>query len=179
MKTLFASFYTGDGYAIEARQLIDTLRHHGLEYVVEERANAGDWLRNCGGKAAFLLDVRRRFPGRPVVWVDADARIREQPILFDVLNCDIGAHWWQDDHLASGTVYVGTSEHATRLLEAWRDACNAHPEQTDQAVLQGIIETWPHRLHVAKLPATYCAIFDAGIGNPVIEHMQASRRLRQ
>lgn len=177
---LYCSFYAGEGYAKEAAGLVETLTAWRLPYVVEERADAGSWEKNCGGKAAFLLDVRRRHPNRPLVWLDADARVREYPSLFDYLTADIGAHWMNHIELLSGTLFIGTSSNADKLLKVWRDGCEASPSEWDQRVLQRIITDWQGPLSIADIPASYCAIFDANMATqPVIEHMQASRRLRR
>src|SRR4051812_41232626 len=122
MKPIFISFFTdGNGYEAEAKELLKTLRSFELDSDVRRVNNTGDWTRNCGRKAAYILLMMAAHPGRPLVWVDADARIRRQPSHFETLDgCDFAAHWKDGHELLSGTMYWGPTAGATRLAEAWR-----------------------------------------------------------
>ena len=174
---IFVSFFAGPGYDREAAELVKTLDRFGLQYEVRELPDAGGWEANCGRKPEYLLQMMDAYPGESLVWVDADARIRREPTLFDSLDCDLAAHWKDGTELLSGTLYVGPS--ARPLLESWRDGCRANPGEWDQKVLQQIVEG-ARSYRISTLPAEYTAIFDAEMcESPVIEHMQASRRLRR
>lgn len=176
---IFCSFFSGPGYDVEARELVKTLDAFGLAHDVRELPDAGGWELNCGRKASYLLQMRADHPGEPLVWVDADARIRRLPTLFEHLDCDFAAHWKDGTELLSGTMYFGPNDAARDLLEAWRDECAANPSEWDQKCLQRLVDG-SRRWRVSTLPAEYTAIFDAGMSSePVIEHMQASRRLRR
>lgn len=176
---MFVSFFSGPGYDIEARELVKTLDRFGLPHDVREAPDAGTWELNCGRKPTFLLQMRREHPGESLVWLDADARVRRSPDLFRSLDCDIAAHWRDGVELLSGTLFIGSGETAGELLEAWRDECTANPHEWDQKCLQRLVEG-SRRWRMQTLPAEYTAIFDAGMSDdPVIEHMQASRRLKR
>jgi hypothetical protein len=123
---------------------------------------------------------------RPTVYLDADARVRQYPILFDQLaetDCDFAAHWRGGSELLSGTLYFGATVNALALADKWVEECEAHPDVWDQQCLQNAVDSMPG-LKVERLPFSYCRIFD-GQGQdeqgvvPVVEHMQASRRLRR
>ncbi len=190
---LFVSaFSKGTGYAAEADQLAYTLRALALEHVIVPFESRGSWVKNCAIKPEILLaerahdgnrDLWSRTTLRPVVWLDADARVRSYPELFDGLECDVAFHRKAGrdprGELLSGTLYFGATENAGRLLELWRRECAANPGVTDQRVLDECVLDM-RGLEIVKLPATYCQIFDLmkDAGTPVIEHMQASRRLR-
>lgn len=182
MKPLFVSFFTHNtGYAQEAEGLIESLVACGVEFKVEGAPNLGGWAANCQHKPVYLSRMMRLHPGRPLVWLDADARMKKKPVLFDSLDCDFGATW-KGDELLSGTLYFAPTDAALNLLEEWKNTNRWHPEgeNGDQGNLQKVVQTM-QGLRVARLPPSYTAIFDAGMCRPdevVIEHRQASRRFR-
>jgi hypothetical protein len=188
MSPLYVSFYTvGNGYDAEAADLGKTLDHWDLPHDLLPIAPLGSWEQACGYKPIFLQAMRRKHGRRPLVWLDADARVRANPSLFLEMAdkngrppVDFAAHWKDDQELLSGTLYFGAASAADRLLEQWAAGCIANPGQWDQRVLQQIVEATDD-LNVFCLPAAYTLIFDTmrEQGPPVIEHMQASRRLRQ
>lgn len=180
MTPLFVSFYTTDTpYGQEAAQLKTTLDQFGLEHEIIPMPSRGDWRRNTAIKPHVISDVMKRHEGRPVVWLDADARVMQRPILFDLIDCDVAAHWFSGHELLSSTVYFGGTCAAWNLVQDWIRRVDAVPGVWDQTPLQEAIES-DVRLIVHKLPQSYAAIFDAkGSENPVIAQMQASRRLRK
>lgn len=182
MLPLFVAYYT-DRYAAEARGLIETLDAFGLEHDVRRVPCLGSWSANTSHKPAFLQAARADHLGRAICYVDADARIRRRPsLLGDLGLADIAVHYRGGAELLSGTVYLGASDAAGAILEEWRQQCLDCPGRWDQMCLADVLEAeaaargW----RIGRLPAAYCQIFDtmAGEGLPVIEHMQASRRLR-
>lgn len=176
---LYISFCTTDGYAAEAAELKKTLDAFGLPYELHPVAPFESWVQACAFKPRFIRNAQAWHRDRPLVWLDADARVRQYPVLFDSMGkADFAAHWKGGTELLSGTMYFGPTVAAAQLLYDWEKACEASPEAWDQKVLQGIVESRP--LNVRRLPAPYTLIFDlmAHEGPPVIEHMQASRRLK-
>jgi hypothetical protein len=176
-KPLYVAYYT-PAYAGEADELVDTLKAHDLPYEVRLMQDRGQWVLNCGQKPWFIAEMRRAYPNRPLVYLDADARVRQRPSLFDVLgDIDLAVHYRRAE-LLSGTIYIGATDTATDLIERWAKECRAHPGSWDQRVLQKLVDE-DDDLDVYNLPASYTRIFDAtDMGEPiVIEHMQASRRL--
>lgn len=180
MPPLFCSFHAGPGYAEEARGLAESLDALGLPHVIRALPDAGAWELNCGRKPVFLLDVAREHPDRPLVWLDADARVVQAPTLFDSLECDVACHYRHGEELLSGTLYFGGTDGAIDLLNEWASECQRNPNEWDQRVLQAILADRPHRWRVQTLPAEYVRIFDADdMGEAVILHRQASRRLKR
>lgn len=180
MKPLYCIFYTrGTDYEQEAAQCVESLDQFRLEYDVAEVTACGSWVGNCALKAAVIAEVMRRYPDRPIVYLDADARVRRRPTLFETMppDVDFAAHWRHGAELLSGTLYFGATARAAELVARWQQACESDPNRWDQKHLQDIVESSPD-LRVLRLPAEYCRVFDdPKMGEPVIEQLQASRRL--
>ncbi|TDJ58096.1 MAG: class I SAM-dependent methyltransferase [Planctomycetota bacterium] len=184
---LVISYYTeATPYEQEVEGLRQSCERLGLEHFIKGLPSRGSWEANCAHKARFVYDTYL-WCDRPVLWVDADAVIRRPPMLVAGAEPDFAvqrAGGWQ---FASGTVYFNRTILAQRLIEQWLELCEQRPEIWDQIHLDTAWEivTARHPLRTMWLPQTYAKIFDmaedARLGNaePVIEHYQASRRLKQ
>lgn len=178
-------------YTEEVRDMVRTARAMGLSVAVEEYESRGDWTRNCHYKPVFIEKMLRKYK-RPVLWLDADSRIRRYPKVFDNLKADIGWVWWDWDEiqscalrgleLSAAVLYLRPKPDVYRMLAAWQKANTQSTSQPDQANLQAMLEGGfkQGKLKAEMLPYTYSQIFDLhrNVGAPVIEQMQASRRFR-
>ena len=94
-----------------------------------------------------------------------------------------------DTVAVSGTVYLDDRCGGARAVcERWATLCEENPGVYDQALLHRAVEGMA--VSVAELPAEYCFLFDTyrkdfyrrnhpETGEPVIEHLQASRVFRE
>ncbi len=171
-------FTMGSPYEQEALELQESAQAYGVEVIVLPTTHQGSWCQN----AAMKAEVIERFHADgmpPIVWLDADARIRKVPGYFDGLDCDFAAHTRAGRELLSGTLYFGNTAKSLELVKKWREINRAHPTRWDQKNLDSALLQLKMPVH--ELPASYCQIFDImrNEGEPVIEHMQASRRHRR
>lgn len=185
---VFASFFTDAFYLREAWDLVRSLQEHGLDYCVREVPDLRSWGSNTNHKPQFLLALDEEFPARPLVWLDADARVRRPPDLLCCLVEDqLAYHTWRGPlgrHGAcSGTVFLAPGEWRQRFLREWDAACRQASEHVWDQESMALAEK---RLGIQhrELPQEYCWIFDLSQGTQrptpgrelvVIEHMQASR----
>ena len=181
---IVVAFYTKQTpYAEEVKGLQRTCDEHGIHCHIKGYRNRGKWVKNAAIKPEFLLDMMDIHPDKNIVYIDADARIKRYPELFDTMNADVGVHWRKRgggrQELLSGTIFLSPA--AKPLVRAWAEAQQLVPEKWDQHVLEEVLKRWPHPLKVVDLPPTYCQIFDSmkDSGQPVIEHLQASRRFKK
>jgi hypothetical protein len=188
---LVIAYYTAKtDYAFEARRLIDSIELLGLSYDVREIYSLGSWQANTHFKAEFLQSMAREYRDRRLLYLDADAVIRKEPILLDEIVTDIAVHYRKhlsapDDkryELLSGTIYLCPNSRSLGLLDRWIAENREHPDPWDQVNLAEAIRNTPE-LHVFELPPEYTFIFDTmrqeyPDADPVIEHFQASRRLK-
>lgn len=175
----FISYYTPN-YQKQADRLRESLNGLGLPYTIEAIDNLGSWDKNTHYKPEFIL--KHLIGTDAVIWTDADSIIRENPILFDSLDCDIAFHRFKDKELLSGTVYFKNTVATISLLLSWIEINRENPEIFDQKNLDTAIKLTSD-LNISELPPEYCFIFDLsrdyyGGRKPVIEHFQASRENR-
>lgn len=182
---VFVSYFTDLFYLREAFELQRSLELHGLEHCIQQVPDLKSWGRNTNHKPQFLLQMHHRFPKRPLVWLDADARVRRFPALFAAFatsSVQLAYHTWKrGDKPCSGTVFLGPGEWRSPYLQNWIKECTEHPTLTDQVCMARAYPYPP-----VNLPEEYCWIYDLSLPDtikvatpqhfmPVIEHMQASR----
>lgn len=179
-----AAFYTvNTPYEKEVENLIASCDEHNIDYYVQGYESRGQWVKNAAIKPEFLLDVLDLFPEKDIVYLDADAVIRQYPKLFDEMREDVGVHYRKGTELLSGTIFLRNNVRSRNLLKHWIHYQRENSTTWDQKILQKVIrlcETTGTGLRVLDLPSTYCQIYDTMAGpQPVIEHMQASRRFKR
>lgn len=179
MPPVYVSFYT-DSYAQHAAGLTESLDAFRLPHDVRRVESLGSWAANCNRKPAFLLEMMRRHPDRALVWLDADARVKSRPVLFDELDCDFAAHWRHGAELLSGTLFFGPTPASRRLCEAWQRECIRYPDKWDQVNLQVTLAIGGRDpLRIIRLGPGYTRVFDdPKMGEACVLHLQASRTLR-
>lgn len=191
MKPIYISYFTPGAYAKEAQDLHTSLVQFGLEHKIFEAVDRGEWVLNCGLKPGYLLEAMKLFPGRPVVWLDADAVVKAPPVLFETLagdGFDVGYCMVAGEGgrkvLASGTLFFGDTENARDLLREWDRQQKNNLQEWDQRVLEKIVSSaeWCNKLKVRFLPQPYTRIVGSpsqrGI-DPVIAHYQAGTGSRK
>jgi len=182
---IVVAFYTEKTpYEEEVKGLQKTCAEHGVHCHTKGYKNRGKWVRNAAIKPHFIRQMMEQHPGKAIVYLDADARLRQYPALFDTLDADIAVHFRNrggNKELLSGTIFIKDTPGTHQLLRAWEEEQEKCPDEWDQRVLARLLSRWEAPLRVVDLPATYCQIFDTmkDVGIPVIEHLQASRRFKQ
>lgn len=182
MKPLYATYCTDDAlYRGHAAALGASAAALGID-VKARLIERSKWARATSYKARFVREMLDLFLDCPIVWLDADARVRQYPALFDAMpgDADVAFHRKDGRELLSGTLWFGQTGGARRLADEWVRECEAHPGVWDQRCLDAALARLPET-RVFPLPAPYCLIFDsmAHQGPPVIEHLQASREARK
>ena len=190
------SFYTtGTGYEREVKKLIASLDEFGLERHIFACAPRGSWRQNLNWKSEIIGKAFDMFPGQDIVFIDADAVVRQDPVLFDKISAehihDVAAHYHPyrmsapGGSLLSGTLWLANTMEGRRLVDRWHAIGVSQPTVRHQHCLQLAINDlnqsgFPVRVY--RLPRAYTLIFDYYRTNrpdPVIEHFQASRRFKR
>lgn len=177
------AFYTiNTPYEDEVRGLVKSCKELGIRTYIKGYESRGSWVENCALKPSFLLHVLQNVKDCDrFVYLDADARVRQYPSMFDTLHCDLAFHRRFGRELLSGTIYFEKNRKVLDLFTGWQQAQLRSAGQWDQRVLASVLQTWRHPLDVVNLPLTYTQIFDAKERTeaPIIEHMQASRQFKK
>ena len=192
------SYYTkGTGYEQEIKNLEASLKIYGLPYHIFRYEPVGTWRGNLNFKSECILRAMDMFPGTDIVFVDADAVVRQYPVLFDELSrthsFDLSAHFFKyrpesgdADELLSGTLWIQNGQMGRRLVEKWHEVGLARTADTRHQLCLKMaiaeIEKGGEKVRVYRHPFAYTCIYDypqAYKIEPVIEHFQASRRLRR
>jgi hypothetical protein len=196
MDLIVCSFYTNGFYSRLAHRLGASCRANGLDCYIIPLDDRGRWVLNCAAKATFVLECLERH-GRPVLWIDADAVMRNIPALLDETEAEfairaepggrtktpcgrqkislppqwppgLSPRWFN-----SGTVYIRPTEKGMELAAEWAVLSEEKPTDWDQWTLQ---EAWTHVLPRTEwLPKPYCQIRGRA-DTAVIQHEIASIR---
>lgn len=180
---IYVCYHTGGNYERHAAELVESLARLNLAYDVWQKPDTGKWAHNCAMKPQFIAEMQERYPGRPLVYLDADARVRRRPDLLHAMapGVDLACHYLDKSELLSGTLYIGGTIGAVELVQAWHERCRNNPDVWDQRHLQDTVAAgdWT----IEYLPESYCRIFDRqkpmSPDQIVIEHLQESRNQRR
>jgi len=191
------SFYTtGTSYSREIKGLEESLERFKLARHVFACEPTGTWRGNLNHKSESILKAFAMFPDKDIVFLDADAVVRQRPVLFEQLSArrdyDLSAHFFKydarsgdSDELLSGTLWIQNGEAGRGLVKRWHEIGLARPDVRHQMCLKAAIEDLEKegkRIRVYRHPFAYTCIYDYHAAKgvvPVIEHFQASRRFRR
>ena len=171
-------FHTGGPYAAEADVLRASLQRLGLDYRIDELPSRGSWDRNILITPEYIRDVMWDTDG-PVLYVDADAEFHSVPA-FDP-GYDVQVHYLQDRELLDGTLWLANNHITRDLVDQW--CSEVRVGVWEQKTLQDILARRTD-IRVNRLAPEYCFIYDTSRAlhpgvEPIIEHHQASRRLKR
>lgn len=181
-KPVFIGFYTvNTPYEEEAKGLRKSLEAFGLAHDIVPVEGRGSWVKNTQIKSEVIRDMLKKYDGRPIVYLDSDARVEQYPILFEEIDPEVefAVHLYGGREVASGTLYFSNSENCKELVRRWITK-NEEITTWDQKTLQDVLSTFLN-LRWMVLPEEYCYIVDLALTRerPVIKHLQASRRLKR
>jgi len=183
-RPIIVSYYTkGTGYESEVEHLKTTLKRFNLENDVVGITDRGSWHKNTYYKPHFIRQMLNKHRGRSIVYVDADAKIRMNPVLFNNLKCDFACHFHHPrKELLSGTLYFGNTKGSRYLIKEWIEEDKRHPKtHMPQKNLRTVFNREKDNIRWKALPVEYCMIYDSNSRyeiNPIIEHFQLSRRYK-
>ncbi len=195
---MVVSYFTEE-YAGEAPAFEKCCEDVGQQYIAVPFVSQKSWRLNCGMKAKFIRKCIDQFE-QSVLWVDIDGRFR-LPWDLELDETTDFAAWFIPtavmqnntrphgpggacDGIAAGTMWFGNTDASRAFLDAWIEAEeDGHKYPWEQKLLA---ELWHDKpvpdLRTTRLHQRYCRVTDAKWFEPqgpvVIEHMQASRRLK-
>ena len=188
-------------YEASNKRLCKSLNALKIPHVEYSMRGKGNWYENISLKPLILRQAFAELKG-DLVYTDSDSVFLRRPVLFDqwyesgtggeplpgstmMYGADLGVHYRAGLELLGGTQYWRYCPLIDELID-FMDQQMQFAHQSSQVTLNRILPQWiaERGLRVHRLPAEYCCIFDnpeqraeCG-GNPVVEHYQHSRQLR-
>lgn len=194
MKVRVVAYATNDAYWAEAQKLRMSCGEQRLDYrIYREKHPEWTWSQAVRWKPQFCLRElieagRLGFDG--ILYVDADAVFRNQPDWSELKGSDFGVHFFRRSkhhamELLTGTIWIRDCQSTRDFLLDWVKATERVGDCStpEQASLAAVLRN-PYSLQILDLPPSWVYIFDDfqkiyPHTRPVIEHFQASRRLRR
>lgn len=194
-KLIYCSYATAATPYVEVIQsgLIPSLEKFKLHYEISYPKSLHDWTLNTQIKAQVIYDMLMKHKC-PIVMLDADAEIVDEPTFFNELTCDLSFHnldtgkYWRNNPSTkreplTGTMFINYNEKTLKLINAWIVHNYECPTQHD---MNNFGETLAEHkdLNIEQLPIEYVTIIKKDgtwpdfIVKPVIKHYQKSRLYR-
>lgn len=191
----YVTFYT-DGFYEEVYKTYvkPSTEKFNLDLKGYREHNYGDWTLNTRTKAKVALRALAQYD--ELVWLDADAEIVQQPILFESIpqeyDCamfylDWYKHWHEQEgnpkrELVNSVMLLRNRPNVVSLMEQWIEA-NITSRVCDQPILEQVLSERKD-IKVFELPVQYCAILNHEdilpdyIKDPVVLQHQISRKVK-
>jgi hypothetical protein len=175
------AFYTSN-YLPQVLSLKASLEAHGVNHYFKLYERAATWEATTRLKAAFVEHCLKKFPNKDILYVDADAVMRQLPTFLDTVNTDLALLFHPKKskrspsmRISLGTFFIRNTPGGHRFAELWasQEANSAYLTCDDDMIINVFDELVGVSMTV--LPQTYYKIFDKPGENPVFEHFQASR----
>lgn len=193
-------------YGTEANLLKESMTQFDLDTShINEYKDTGLWSWNTHYKIKFIKQKLEELKS-PVVWTDADSRVKKYPEIFNNLqNWDFAANFRKKKHkelLNSGTMFFNNNDRVINMLHNWIDENNKLAEKSktnnvmnsklfcDQTSMRFLLKNveFTNKLKIYKLSDSYYRVRDGIYKSEfydkyknietIIEHTQASLRLK-
>lgn len=167
-------------YEEHIKKLKLSFEKFNLDYKFYSYEDRGDWKKNCAAKSEFILQALEEFKC-PIVWIDADAEVNQNPSIFSGLNNYDIAFRSEKNALMSGTLWFDYNETSTNLVKNWVNTCKEYDYLMDQVALDVCLADFPN-IRVFNLPVEYLYIQNLtnywhGNIDPVITHFKQSSEI--
>ena len=194
---VIVSYYTPSYERVAKKYLIDSLVMMDLPFKVTKIHWEEDWKENTDYKPVFIKECLQKFSGIDIVFIDADAEVRQHPTLFYNIPKEyhMACHYldWELQYgrptdkgkteLLSGTLYFKNDDpKVMELIDRWIENTKQYP--WEQMALDMALRP---DINVYKLPREYCYILTQPKGQPpavqiekpVIAHHQYGRIMKK
>jgi|GEM_PF-664559 len=176
------AFYTSN-YLPQIMALKESLDKFGINYYLKRYERAATWEATTRLKPVFVNHCMERFKDKSVLYLDADAVVRQPLSFIDNLETDLSmafhpfkvgrTHYLR---ISAGALFVRNNENGRRFAALWKDGeKNCGPLSLDEDMIYMAYDKLGGT-SITVLPPTYYKIFDRPGVEPVLEHFQASRQ---
>jgi len=183
---IIVSYYTKNTpYEQEVEKLRSSLNTFNIPNIIYAEENLKSWEKNTQLKAKCILRALNE-QDKDVVWIDADAIVKQQLTFFENLDCDMSIYYlvtrYNSHEMLSGTIFYKNNDKVKGIVQEWITLNDTNTEW-DQRNLQKIVESKTD-LNITPLPKEYIHIdrytkHQGQIPNPAVTHFQASRKFKR
>ena len=178
------AFYTPN-YMPQILSLKASLEKFGINHYLKRYDRLATWEATTRLKPVFVDHCLEKFPRLNVLYLDADAVVRQPMRFIDGLGDDVDISIAFQPlkvgrtnylRISAGALFVRNNERGRTFARAWKDAeKDCTPLTLDEDMIYMSFDTLQGAT-VAVLPPSYYKIFDRPGVEPVLEHFQASRQ---
>ena len=126
MITYISYFTENTPYEEVIKSLEVSLQKFSLPYKFYSRPSLKDWDKNARQKAEVIGTALRELRS-PVVWLDADAEVNQEPVLFNTIKEDFGSHIRNLNGFSffTCTLFFNYTPASLWLVDEWRRRCES------------------------------------------------------
>jgi hypothetical protein len=171
---IISGYTIGTPYEQEIQYLIESMKkfNFSCDHIVPYN-NQGTWEKNCQYKAIIIKEKLKEL-NKPVLWLDADAVILKDPVIFEKIKEDIACAFWYG--VVSSTLYIKNNDNTKIVIDEWITLNEKKPKEWDQRTLTEVLKD--KTISIKKLSHSYCKIDYFKANDPFIIQNQASRRFK-
>lgn len=175
------AFYTPN-YLPQLLSLKASLEAYGINHYFKRYDRAVTWEATTRLKAGFVRHCLAKFPDRDVLYVDADAVMRQKPAFIDTVKTDLSLLFHPVKgrrhpmmRISLGTFFIRNTPGGRQFADLWASQeAKAETRTCDDDMIIAVFDKLTG-VSITVLPATYYKVFDQQGEAPVFEHFQASR----
>lgn len=159
--------HLGSYYKRAIARLQKSLLKFDLPHIIFPMIDPKNWIDGCSFKPSLIYYMLDKI-NHPVLWIDADGEILQEPTLFNNPKFDLGLVKVGGGHWLSGTLYVGLG--AKTLIDDWKSTVSA--KEADEITLLHLVRNKYKKLKVEFLPQSYNSVVHSktDASNIVIGH---------
>ncbi len=192
MSVKIVAYTTNQKYKEESERLRLSLEALELEHeILHLDQPALGWKEAVCMKPKFIADQMLRNLNYDILYTDADSAVNSVPLWSTFTNADFAYHKFQRTmhhlpEMLTGTLFFKNSAKVRAFVQEW-GRITPHYKDTmtpDQDSMKAAYLLWQHHLEVVDFGPAHCFVFDEFRTHypdvrPIVEHFQASRRLRK
>ena len=130
---IFISYYTGNGYYKNCSDdLISSCKNLGIEIVIENVSDSGNYWKNTLYKPSFILEKMNELKS-DVIWIDVDTRIFSYSECFKKWGSDIlfASHTGDLSGIKASPLGIKYNDKNIEFIKDWSILCRNKSENND------------------------------------------------
>jgi len=150
--------HLGDYYKKASQRLSKSLIRFNIPHIiyplqgVQHLGRHKSWVTGCSFKVKLIQQTMRLFK-HPVLWLDADAEVLKEPLIFKNPPFDAGLCSAGGGHILTGTAYFNVK--SKPMVDLWAKRIKETPSTPDETILLHIWNNMNKKIKLKILPSSY------------------------